>query len=144
MSHKLVIVETAEIELDEIYRYLLARSPQGAATWYRSFLAVSVHGPDGDWSIFRRFQPSITLESVRKHGPIPFSFRPVNGYSWPVPKESPSVHLRVRLPRKVRSLISSCATCSSRRNTAILTAAFSRSEATKFASYVCGGLANPR
>jgi len=41
---------------------------------------VSVHGPDGDWSIFRRFRPSITFESDRKHGPIPFSFRAVNGY----------------------------------------------------------------
>ena len=38
---------------------------------------------DGDWSIFRRFQPSITLALVRKHGPIPFASRPVNGYTRP-------------------------------------------------------------
>jgi len=51
-------------------------------------LKASVHGPDGDWSIFRRFQPSITFELVRKHGPIPFSFRPVKGYASSMPNES--------------------------------------------------------
>ena len=41
MKYKLVIVEPAEFDIDEIYRYILARSTQGAASWYRAFLACT-------------------------------------------------------------------------------------------------------
>ena len=41
MNFRLVIVEPAEIDVDEIYAYILARSPQGAASWYREFLACT-------------------------------------------------------------------------------------------------------
>ena len=41
MTYRLVIVEPAEIDVDEIYAYILARSPQGATSWYREFLACS-------------------------------------------------------------------------------------------------------
>ncbi len=41
MTHKLVVVETAEIDVDGIYGYILQRSPQGAASWYRAFLACA-------------------------------------------------------------------------------------------------------
>jgi plasmid stabilization system protein ParE len=37
MTHRLVIVEPAERDVDEIYSYILARSPRGAASWYRAF-----------------------------------------------------------------------------------------------------------
>jgi len=37
MSYRLVIVEPAEIDVDEIYGYILARSQQGAYSWYREF-----------------------------------------------------------------------------------------------------------
>ena len=39
MTYRLVIVDTAERDVDEIYRYILARSGQGATAWYRAFLA---------------------------------------------------------------------------------------------------------
>lgn len=39
MTYRPVIVEPAEIDVDTIYQYLLARSPQGAASWYQAFLA---------------------------------------------------------------------------------------------------------
>jgi plasmid stabilization system protein ParE len=39
MTYRLVIVEPAEIDVDRIYAYILRRSPQGAASWYRAFLA---------------------------------------------------------------------------------------------------------
>ncbi len=41
MTYRLVIVEPAEIDVDEIYAYILARSQQGAAAWYRAFLACT-------------------------------------------------------------------------------------------------------
>jgi len=41
MTYRLVIVEPAEIDVDQIYAYLLARSPRGAASWYRAFLACT-------------------------------------------------------------------------------------------------------
>ncbi len=41
MKYKLVIVEPAEFDVDEIYRYILARSTQGAASWYRAFVACT-------------------------------------------------------------------------------------------------------
>jgi plasmid stabilization system protein ParE len=39
MSYRLVIVEPAEIDVNQIYGYLLPRSPQGAYSWYRAFQA---------------------------------------------------------------------------------------------------------
>ena len=41
MTYQLVIVEPAEVDVDEIYTYILARSPQGAASWYRAFVACT-------------------------------------------------------------------------------------------------------
>lgn len=41
MTYRLVIVEPAEVDVDGIYAYLLARSPQGAASWYRAFVACT-------------------------------------------------------------------------------------------------------
>ena len=41
MKYRLVIVRPAEIDAEEIYAYLLRRSPQGAASWYRAFLACT-------------------------------------------------------------------------------------------------------
>ena len=41
MKYKLVIVEPAESDVDEIYGYILARSAQGAASWYRAFAACT-------------------------------------------------------------------------------------------------------
>lgn len=41
MSYRLVIVEPAETDIDEIHAYILARSSQGAAAWYRAFLACT-------------------------------------------------------------------------------------------------------
>ena len=37
MSHKLVIIEPAEFDVDYIYRYISERSARGAASWYRAF-----------------------------------------------------------------------------------------------------------
>ena len=39
MSFRLVVVRPAETDAEEIYLHILARSPQGAAAWYRAFLA---------------------------------------------------------------------------------------------------------
>ena len=39
MSYQLVIVEPAEIDVDEIYGYILERSQQGAYSWYRALQA---------------------------------------------------------------------------------------------------------
>ena len=39
MSYRLVIVQTAESDVEEIYGYIYNRSPQGAVTWYRAYLA---------------------------------------------------------------------------------------------------------
>ena len=41
MNYKLVIVEPAELDADEIYGYISARSAQGAASWYRAFVACT-------------------------------------------------------------------------------------------------------
>ncbi len=41
MTYRLVIVEPAEIDVDKIYAYILARSPQGATPWFRAFLACT-------------------------------------------------------------------------------------------------------
>jgi plasmid stabilization system protein ParE len=41
MTYRLVIVEPAEIDVDKIYAYILARSPQGATSWFRAFLACT-------------------------------------------------------------------------------------------------------
>ena len=41
MNYRLVIVEPAEADVDDIYAYILARSPQGAASWYREFVACT-------------------------------------------------------------------------------------------------------
>ncbi len=41
MTYRLVIVEPAEVDVDGIYAYILARSPQGAASWYRAFVACT-------------------------------------------------------------------------------------------------------
>jgi len=41
MTYRLVIVEPAEADADQIYAYLLARSPRGATSWYRAFLACT-------------------------------------------------------------------------------------------------------
>ena len=41
MNYRLVIVQPAEINVEEIYSYLLGRSPQGAASWYRAFLSCT-------------------------------------------------------------------------------------------------------
>jgi plasmid stabilization system protein ParE len=39
MTYRSVIVEPAEVDVDQIYAYILARSPQGATSWYRAFVA---------------------------------------------------------------------------------------------------------
>lgn len=41
MTYRPVIVEPAEADVDRIYAYILARSPQGAAAWYRAFVACT-------------------------------------------------------------------------------------------------------
>jgi plasmid stabilization system protein ParE len=41
MNYRLVIVQPAEIDVEEIYSYILERSPQGAASWYRAFLSCT-------------------------------------------------------------------------------------------------------
>ena len=41
MTYRLVIVQPAEVDVDEIYSYILRRSPQGAAAWYRAFLVCT-------------------------------------------------------------------------------------------------------
>jgi plasmid stabilization system protein ParE len=38
MSYRLVIVQPAEGDVEEIYAYIFMRSPQGAGVWYRAFL----------------------------------------------------------------------------------------------------------
>lgn len=48
MNYRLVVVEPAEFDVDEIYGYILARSAPGAASWYRAFVACTeriVHQP---------------------------------------------------------------------------------------------------
>jgi hypothetical protein len=44
MTYRPVIVEPAEVDVDQIYAYILARSPQGATLWYRAFVAKSFRG----------------------------------------------------------------------------------------------------
>ena len=41
MTYRPVIVEPAEVDVDRIHAYILARSPQGAASWYRAFLTCT-------------------------------------------------------------------------------------------------------
>lgn len=41
MIYRLVIVQPAESDVEEIYAYLRERSPQGAVSWYRAFLACT-------------------------------------------------------------------------------------------------------
>jgi len=41
MNYRLVIVQPAEIDVEVIYSYILGRSPQGAASWYRAFLSCT-------------------------------------------------------------------------------------------------------
>lgn len=41
MTYRLVIVEPAEVDVDSIYAYIRAKSPQGAAAWHRAFLACT-------------------------------------------------------------------------------------------------------
>ena len=41
MTHRLVIVEPAEIDVEEIFDYIHARSAQGADARYRAFLACA-------------------------------------------------------------------------------------------------------
>jgi len=41
MTYGLAIVRPAEVDVDAIYCYINARSPQGAASWYRAFLACT-------------------------------------------------------------------------------------------------------
>lgn len=41
MKYRLVILGPAESDVDCIYRYISKRSRQGAASWYRAFLACT-------------------------------------------------------------------------------------------------------
>ncbi len=41
MKYKLVIVEPAEFDVDEIYRYIVKRSPRGASSWYPAFVSCT-------------------------------------------------------------------------------------------------------
>jgi plasmid stabilization system protein ParE len=58
MNYRLVIVQPAEIDIEKIYAYILERSPQGAASWYRAYLSCT--------------------ERIARH-PLACSFAPENG-----------------------------------------------------------------
>ena len=60
MTFRLVIVEPAEIDVDEIFTYIFVRSPQGAASLYRAFLACTKR------MILQPLACSIAPENVRR------------------------------------------------------------------------------